>query len=461
MKKKEFQKVTQGIREKIKRYLKKRWNLELCPQWNLYTIKGENFYFSPVFVFLGDEKLVDLLSPVEIGLFLGTWEKKNFRISFEMADLIAKKARKNVIELNKQELKKWFRKENLKGNWKEGVYLLKYRKRFVGSAYATGKEIVNMLPTSFELALIRKKRGKEKKRKIRWEKLEKFIEFYSQSQLPNFDSKKFLKAIHKEKKKFTIRINPLKTNFEEFLKKFREIELEKVPWHENCFFVKRKDRWITKTLSYILGDFYLQEPASLLSVKILDPQPGEKVLDLCAAPGSKTTQINQYLGLKGTIVANDWSLERLKILLSNLRRWGTFNTIVTHYDGTKFPLKNFFDKVLVDAPCSGVGTDLKSIYKWQEISVRKLQKVQKQLVIAGFEALKRGGEIVYSTCTISKEENEEVVTFLLEKYKGKIELMEISLSGINFSSGLIKNTIRIYPYQNGTESFFVAKLKKR
>ena len=172
--------------------------------------------------------------------------------------------------------------------------------------------------------------------------------------------------VHSLTQRFAIRVNTLKRNLEKFFEDFKEIKFTPVPWCKDCYFVEEKDRWITKSLNYILGDFYLQEPASLIAVLALDPKPGEKVLDLCAAPGSKTTQICQSMRLKGTIVANEPNIERAKILVANLRRWGAMNTIVTCYDGRKFPLREAFDKILVDAPCTGIGNDLKSVYKMEK-----------------------------------------------------------------------------------------------
>lgn len=243
------------------------------------------------------------------------------------------------------------------------------------------------------------------------------------------------------------------------MKEFPEINFEPIPWCQDCYWVKNEERWITKTLNYLLGDFYIQEPASLLAALALNPQVGERVLDLCASPGSKTTQIVQILSQKGTIVANDVNLERVKILITNLRKFGALNMLVTVFDGRDFPKKESFDKVLVDAPCTSVGSDLKSVYKWNKEAVKRLSKLQKELVVSGFELLKPGGTLVYSTCTISVEENEKIVEFLLERFKGKAKLEYFFPKNITFSA-LLPSTVRIYAYQNGTENFFVAKIRK-
>jgi NOL1/NOP2/sun family putative RNA methylase len=452
-------KMREEERKQLENFLKERFGVKIPKDWILFKKVGKGFYFWPVSVFCGNENLIEKLEVFEIGIPFGTLEAGEFKFSLEISDFVENQISKNVIELTDEEVEKLFNGENIQKKLKLGSYVLKFKGRMVGGAFCDGRKILNFLPRVFEFELKPKRKvKKEREKPIRIEKLGNFIRFFSD--LPDFDIQKFLETVHDRTQRFAIRVNPLKTNLEKFFENFKEVKFTPVPWCKGCYFVEEKDKWITKSLNYILGDFYLQEPASLIAVLALDPKPGEKVLDLCAAPGSKTTQICQSMRLKGTIVANEPNIERAKILVANLRRWGAMNTIVTCYDGRKFLLRETFDKVLVDAPCTGIGNDLKSVYKWKKETTERLSQLQKQLIVSGFEALKKGGILVYSTCTISKEENEKVIEFLLKKYKGKAIAEEIQLEGIKFTPGMVKNTIRIYPYQNLTESFFVAKIKK-
>ena len=233
-----------------------------------------------------------------------------------------------------------------------------------------------------------------------------------------------------------------------------------------------------RTFEHLLGYYYIQELASMLPVIALQPKENEFVLDLCAAPGSKTTQIASEMNNTGTIIANDPNMGRIKILASNTERCGTSNVIITRKDGhrlcQRFKRQGiFFDKILVDAPCSGEGTlrsSPKTYKMWNIKSVKNLSNIQKSLIGSAIEILKPGGEIVYSTCTHSPEENENVINFMLKIFKDKIKIEQISLPiksrqgitrwGDEEYSKEIKHSCRIYPQDNNTEGFFLAKFKR-
>lgn len=233
-----------------------------------------------------------------------------------------------------------------------------------------------------------------------------------------------------------------------------------------------------RSLEHMLGYYYVQEIASMLPVLALEPKPGQIVLDLAASPGSKTTQIAAEMTNKGTLIANEISLGRIKILASNTERCGVTNMIITKKEGASLcrNLKKLgftFDKILIDAPCSGEGT-LRSTpltYKiWNIHTVRKLSKIQKNLVANALEILKPEGELIYSTCTHAPEENEEVVDFILKKFKREIKIEKIQLP-VKCRPGIkvwnekeynkeTQKTCRIYPQDNNTEGFFIAKIRK-
>ncbi|MBU4070501.1 MAG: RsmB/NOP family class I SAM-dependent RNA methyltransferase [Nanoarchaeota archaeon] len=229
---------------------------------------------------------------------------------------------------------------------------------------------------------------------------------------------------------------------------------------------------------HLLGDYYVQELASMLPIIALKPQPEDIILDLCSAPGSKTTQACSKMNNTGTIIANEVSLGRIKILASNLERCGVANTIITKKDGVAFckrikKMEIEFDKILVDAPCSGEGTlrsSPKTYVMWNIKTIKNLPRIQKNLVTSALEILKSGGELIYSTCTHAPEENEGVVDYLLKEFKGKIKLEKIELP-IKAREGItgwqekkfspeIKKCVRVYPQDNNTEGFFLAKFKK-
>lgn len=286
----------------------------------------------------------------------------------------------------------------------------------------------------------------------------------------------FLESI-KRPLKPSIRINTLKGEKEEILEaiKKRKLVLKQVPWYDRGYFIENiEEENIGNWWEHFAGIIYVQSADSMIPPVVLDPKPGEVILDMCASPGSKTTQIADMMNNKGTIVANDVSVDRIKALTSNIERIGAVNVMVTMMDGTRFGkiLPNYFDKVLVDAPCSSEGTirkSYKAIYNWKPWGYRKLSNLQRSLLISAYKSVKAGGIIVYSTCTFSPEENEEVVSYLLENYNAKLE--EINLTGLNISEGMegfgdkkfnseVKKAIRVYPHKNEVGGFFVAKIRK-
>jgi NOL1/NOP2/sun family putative RNA methylase len=271
-----------------------------------------------------------------------------------------------------------------------------------------------------------------------------------------------------------IRINTIKISREKLIKRLEEkgIKLKQIPWYKDGFFVE-SEKGIAKTLEYFLGYYYIQEASSMIPPLVLKPKKGEKVLDLCAAPGSKTTQIAMLMKNSGVIVANDDDLERIKALRINLQKMGVKNCIVTNEKGENFWRHGIeFDKILVDAPCSGSGkiiSSFSSIKLWSQANVKKLSSLQKKLLYSASKCLKENGELVYSTCSLDPEENEEVIDFCVKKLGLSVE--KVKIKNLNYREGILewngkkfdeslRNAMRIFPFDNFTEGFFICKLKK-
>jgi len=232
-----------------------------------------------------------------------------------------------------------------------------------------------------------------------------------------------------------------------------------------------------KSIEHILGYYYVQEISSMMPIIALNPKENEIILDLAAAPGSKTTQASSFMKNTGTIIANDKTLDRTNILCANLERCGCSNVIVIRHDGiqlcrklAKIGMK--FDKILLDLPCSGEGntrSNPKTYLMWNIRMIKSLSKLQKRLVFYAIPLLKEDGELIYSTCTHSPEENEGVVDFLLKNFDLEIQEIKLPLktrSGItswekeNFNSE-IKKSCRIYPQDSNTEGFFLCKMRRK
>ncbi len=319
--------------------------------------------------------------------------------------------------------------------------------------------------------------------KNRPELKELYVERISKLLENEVDVKKYLEILERDPVR-SIRCNKLKISPEK-LKNRLEIKYGwnvYQPWEDYPEVMIIRSELLPgelgRAIEHLLGYYYIQELASMLPIIALQPKLHERVLDLCASPGSKTTQIASEMNNTGLIVANEKSLGRIKILSSNLERCGVSNVIVTRADGVKL-CENFldkkieFDKILVDAPCSGEGTlrSTKATYHmWNINSVKQLSNIQKRLFERAFEILKGGGHIIYSTCTHSPEENEEVVSFALEKFKDKIKIEKISIP-VKSRPGIkrwqekeyaedVNYSCRIYPHDNDTEGFFLTKFTK-
>ena len=197
---------------------------------------------------------------------------------------------------------------------------------------------------------------------------------------------------------------------------------QSVPWCSEGFALPESDTSLGQTIEHAMGAYYVQAKAPMLAVEVLAPQPGERVLDLCSAPGGKATQIAARMQNSGLLLANEPQRKRMPALVGNLERCGVANHVLTQARGTMltryFP--NFFDRILVDAPCSGDGIvrkDQNMLTYWSPQDAQHLAQQQKGLLRAAYQMLRPGGTLVYSTCSLSLEENEEVLLGLLRRYK--------------------------------------------
>jgi 16S rRNA (cytosine1407-C5)-methyltransferase len=295
----------------------------------------------------------------------------------------------------------------------------------------------------------------------------KYLEKY-QKLLNKNDFLKFKEYLQKPLRK-CIRVNLLKTSVKEFKKyaKKQNWELFPIPWTKEGFFIDRTDKStpLGKTPAFIAGLFYIQEASSMIPPSFFKYQKNDIILDFCASPGSKTTQISSYLKENSVILANEFNNKRVKALNTNLERAFAYKTIITQKDGRIFAdyFPNFFNKILLDAPCSGESTirkDKNALKYWNEKLVNKMAKNQLNLLKYAVLALKKEGELIYSTCTLSPEENEENIKKILEIFPNSLKLIPLTPKWYNKENSLLKGTLRIYPQDFDTEGFFIAKIKK-
>lgn len=271
---------------------------------------------------------------------------------------------------------------------------------------------------------------------------------------------------------YGLRVNTLKISVEEFLK-IAPFHLEPVPWTKDGFYYQEGDN-PGRHPYYYAGLYYIQEPSAMLPGAVIGVKPGDKVLDLCAAPGGKTVQMATQMQGQGLLVANDINSERVKALVKNVELAGVRNAIVLNETPDKLAVnfENYFDKIMVDAPCSGEGMfrkDEDAIKSWENYKCEKCCTMQWDILQKVDTMLKPGGIILYSTCTFSPEEDELMIERFMDEHKGNYELLEIPKAGgieggrTHWSKGGYDfgKAARLWPHRLNGEGHFAALLRKK
>ncbi|HIE53268.1 MAG TPA: NOL1/NOP2/sun family putative RNA methylase [Armatimonadetes bacterium] len=276
--------------------------------------------------------------------------------------------------------------------------------------------------------------------------------------------------------KTVIRVNTLKTTPLALRKRLERagFALTELPLAIPAFRVEEEPFPIGKTFEHFVGLFYVQSLASLLPPLALAPQPADWVLDIAAAPGSKATELAQLMDNHGLLVANDVSPSRMRALVHNVERLGIVNTGLMQQDGNRLGrcFRETFDRALVDVPCSALGTLGKSpevTQRWMWRQATRLAQGQYQLLLSAAHTLRVGGTLVYSTCTLTPQENEGVISSFLRKYP--FEVASLHFASVPTRPGLtqfggetfderVARAVRLYPFEAETEGFFIAKLVK-
>ncbi|HAV1486487.1 TPA: 16S rRNA (cytosine(1407)-C(5))-methyltransferase RsmF [Enterobacter hormaechei subsp. steigerwaltii] len=271
----------------------------------------------------------------------------------------------------------------------------------------------------------------------------------------------------------SIRVNTLKISVGAFLDLVSPYgwQLTPVPWCEEGFWIERDDEEslpLGSTAEHLSGLFYIQEASSMLPVAALfaDENQPERVMDVAAAPGSKTTQIAARMNNRGAILANEFSASRVKVLHANISRCGIHNVALTHFDGRVFgaALPEAFDAILLDAPCSGEGVvrkDPDALKNWSVESNLEIAATQRELIDSAFHALRPGGTLVYSTCTLNCDENEDVCLWLKQRYVDAVEFLPLdTLFDSASHAATPEGFLHVFPQIYDCEGFFVARLRK-
>ncbi|MFP4401789.1 MAG: NOL1/NOP2/sun family putative RNA methylase [Candidatus Nanoarchaeia archaeon] len=296
----------------------------------------------------------------------------------------------------------------------------------------------------------------------------------------------FIKTIlSPQRKSFRINTNKVLNN-NELVQKItsKGLNLSSVPWCDIAYFVEYNSNSridLGNLYEHFLGQLYIQEATSLLPPLVAQiPHPKEisddfKVLDMCAAPGSKTTQIAGLMDNRGILIANELDYSRIAPLKLNIERSGYQNIVITNLDGTHIQGEMEYDRIILDAPCSGSGVIRKSpqtLKKYNPTKLHQVTHLQKQLFKQAVELLKPNGVLVYSTCSMDPEENECIVQWALEEFKETISIECIELRGVErrkvirsfngeeFDEIITKNTLRIWPHHYDTNGFFVSVFRK-
>lgn len=264
-----------------------------------------------------------------------------------------------------------------------------------------------------------------------------------------------------EKDEHALLLNTNKMSKEDFKALFPKIKQH--PLVDNGFYYDKDEYAFGKDFFHEMGLYYLQEPSAMIVSALLDPSPGDIVLDICAAPGGKSVQAALRMQNKGVIISNDLSRSRCNILLNNIERMGIANCLITNNDFSKIYQNyySYFDKIILDAPCSGSGMfrkDEKMLDDWTMEKVLKNAAIQKELIDYAFCMLKEGGLMVYSTCSYSYEEDEEVVQYLLDKYENA-NIIQIDQNQYFYKS---KNNIgvHLFPSHFKGEGHYICLISK-
>lgn len=245
-----------------------------------------------------------------------------------------------------------------------------------------------------------------------------------------------------------LRVNTMKSDITEISKEL-EYSFREVEWAKEGFYYNEEEIRPGRNPLHDAGAYYLQEPSAMSVIPLADIKPGQKVLDMCAAPGGKSTYILSKLENTGILVSNEINKQRIKALGENMERFGASNCIITNTDSAslKKVFRGYFDRVVIDAPCSGEGMfrkDEVAIEDWSYAKVLECSSIQKEIIKDGYDMLKEGGVLVYSTCTFSKEENEDIINGFVEECDGA-ELVQMH---------------RLWPHKIEGEGHFAAKIIK-
>lgn len=273
------------------------------------------------------------------------------------------------------------------------------------------------------------------------------------------------------KRNLGVRVNTLKITPSEFLN-LMEKRFETIPWIPQGFYYSQGES-LGKHPAYHAGLYYIQEPSAMMPAQALTPQPGEKVLDLCAAPGGKTTAIGNSMQNTGLLVTNDISPKRVKALVKNVELMGLTNTFIVNETPQRllniYP--EFFDRILLDVPCSGEGMfrkDKEAVQSYSSYKSDECVAIQREIFESAYAMLKPGGSIVYSTCTFNPFENEQNIDFFINNYDVEVDMLS-PIGGFEPSRAHWSETkdeslnggLRLWPHKARGEGHFVCRLTKK
>lgn len=299
---------------------------------------------------------------------------------------------------------------------------------------------------------------------------EKFLNNIKNLLGDEFDS--FLESYNKSSFQ-GLRFNRIKISPEEI--KRLSLPIEKIPWIDNGYYFDSKNFNATKHPFYYAGLYYIQEPSAQTPANILPVEPGDRVLDLCAAPGGKSTELAAKLQGEGVLVSNDVSATRAKALVKNLGVFGIKNALITSETSKNLSkiFSEYFNKILVDAPCSGEGMfrkDTSVIKNWEHYGTEYYAEIQRDILPDAVNMLCEDGYLLYSTCTFSPDENEKSIDYILSKFP-ELEVISVNDRYDGFDSGHpewinskreeIKGAVRIWPHRINGEGHFLCLLHKK